>query len=868
MYRFFQYITRSWLWGILSLCFALIIVGGLGLLLLETQLPDTKTLSHVQLQVPLRVYSKDHLLMASFGDKRRMPVSLSQVPPQLIHAVLATEDRRYFEHPGVDLIGIFRATKAVLTTGRKVQGASTITMQVARNFFLTRKKTYTRKLIEILLALKIDHEFSKQEILELYLNKVYLGNRAYGVAAAAQVYYGKSLSQLSLPEMAMIGGLPQAPSSDNPITNPSGALARRNHVLQRMLEVNFINQQQYQQAIAAPITATYHAPSVQLNAPYVAEAVRQKVIELYGKEQAYNSGLVVTTTIDGQQQIAAQKALMLGLIHYSERHGYIASQQNLGKPDDSVRALWVQQLQSLPAYAPLQPVVVWSMTQRSIQVLTADNDLLTIPWSGLRWARKRLNPQLQLGAWPQQASDILSLGDVVQIRALANAQHKSATKPQDRRWRLSQIPQAQSAIVALDPDDGSVTAMVGGFSFSHNKFNRVTQAARQPGSVFKPFIYSAALAKGFTLASTINDAPVVLSDTGENILWRPHNVNLSFAGPTRLMVGLSESRNLVSIRLLQRIGINDALQYSRRFGFKPSQLPHALSLALGSASLSPLQIARGYAVFANGGFQVEPHIISTIKNMDDDQAVARYTAKHPVACEQCLQTGEANQPVQQFTAANAVQSVPADNVYLMVHALKNIILHGTGRAALVLKRGDLAGKTGSTNKRVDAWFAGFNRHLVTVVWVGFDNFQPLQEYGSQAALPIWIDFMRQALQGVPEKSLPRPKDIISMRIDPATGLLASPQQAHAMFELFRKHFAPQETADSSTGSDAELDPGFNAGVSSGASNGQGDARGGDANNGSGSASGQDQQPANGSGSSDASGSGGQGQDGDDDAPLF
>lgn len=815
-----------------------IVLIGAGFVYLNSRLPDTQTLAHVQLQVPLRVYSNDHQLIATFGNKRRIPVTLDQVPPLLIQAVLETEDRRYYEHPGIDLIGILRAAKAVISSGRKVQGASTITMQVARNFFLTRKKTYSRKLTEILLALKIDREFSKQKILELYLNKVYLGHRAYGVAAAAQVYYGKKLAQLTLPEMAMIGGLPQAPSSDNPLSNPKAALKRRNHVLKRMLDGQSISQAAYEQAIQQPMSASYHAPSVQLKAPYVAETVRQNMVAQYGKEQAYNDGLVVTTSINSAQQLAAQNSLTLGLIAYSERHGYLAPSTNLAnmipkihseptEPTDptvgtdaqlavtssttqpkqdqnqtpahmqtqtqaqmqaqtraTTRQLWLQAIQKQPDFPPLQPAVVWQIEPQSIIVLNSQNQLISIPWAGLSWARKRLWPSLTVGPAPQQASDIVKLGDVVEIRP-------SNPKLKTSAWRLSQIPRAQSALIALDPQNGKITAMVGGFNFYHNKFNRATQALRQPGSVFKPFIYSAALAKGYTLANTINDAPVVESDSGENALWRPHNSNLQFAGPTRLLVGLAQSRNLVSIRLLKNIGINYAINYSQRFGFTPEKLPHSLSLALGTASLSPLQIANGYAVFANGGFKVTPHLITQITSQ---QHTTPATQNIDMACNTCLQTSEPTLAVAQIPTGRAPQTIPADNAFLMTHALKNIIRHGTGRAARRLKRNDLAGKTGSTNKKIDAWFAGFNRNLVAVVWVGNDNFKPLGEYGAQAALPIWIDFMQQALAHSAPANLPKPRNIITMRIDPSNGLLAAPGQTNAIFEMFRRQYAPHQTS--------------------------------------------------------------------------
>ena len=815
MKNFFHYLTHNWLWSILSLLLALIILLGAGYVYLETQLPDTETLAHVQLQVPLRIYSADHHLIASFGNKRRIPVTLDQIPRPLVQAVLATEDRRYYEHPGVDFIGILRAAKAVISSGKKVQGASTITMQVARNFFLNRKKTYSRKITEILLALKIDREFSKQKILELYLNKVYLGNRAYGVAAAAQVYYGKTLSQLSLAEMAMIGGLPQAPSSDNPIANPQGARDRRAHVLERMLDAHFITTQDYKTALGAPLTARYHAPRVELKAPYIAEQVRQAMLKQYGPDMTYNGGLIVTTTINSKLQLVAQHSVEQGLVSYSERHGYLQSTQNLGTPDPSVRADWLKILKQKPDYPPLQPAAVWQVAAQAITVLTQNNKLITIPWSGLSWARLRLDDSLNMAPKPQQASDIVKPGDVVQIRPVAwqaatplGATSTTAThKPDTGPWQLSQIPQVQSALVSMNPSNGAITSMVGGFNFYMNKFNRATQAARQPGSIFKPFIYSAALNKGYTLASIINDAPIVRSDSGENQLWRPHNVNLSFNGPTRLMVGLSESRNLVSIRLLNDISIPYALNYTRRFGFNPKLLPHSLSLALGTAEVSPLQIATGYSVFANGGFYVTPHLITSVKQTNG--TILQQNQAHS-ACAACLNTNPPLSNLNNLPLRAAPQTLSSDNAYLMTHALKNIIQHGTGRAARRLGRHDLAGKTGSTNKQVDAWFAGFNPNLVTVVWTGFDDLRSLHEYGAQAALPTWIDFMRSALAGKPSQSLPRPANIINVRIDPSSGLLARPGQSPAMFELFRQQYAPSQMSTQSAANDANPELGDTA----------------------------------------------------------
>jgi penicillin-binding protein 1A len=738
---------------------------------IEVRLPNTKAIKDMHMQVPLRIYSEDHQLMAIYGTKQRIPVTLQQIPPTLTKAVLAVEDARYYHHPGVDFIGLIRAAKAVITTGHKVQGASTITMQVARNFFLTRKKTYSRKLREILLALKIDQELSKDKVLELYLNKVYFGNRAYGVAAAAQVYYGKSLQQLTLPQMAMIAGLPQAPSRNNPISNPSQAIKRRNHVLKRMLEVNSINKTTYQKAIQAPVTAQYHQQKIALQAPYVAELVRQTLVATYGKE-AYEKGYTVTTTINAKLQRVAQQSLQQGLINYSLRHGFRGPIFTLDNPANIDQATWQAALQKIPTHNLLQAAAITSCNKQSVSALLPNGTTINIDWAGLSWARPKLKDGY-VGKSPKTAGDIVQPGDVVWVEKLNN------------QWQLSQAPQAQGALVSMTPDTGAITAITGGYDYDLSKFNRATQALRQTGSSFKPFIYSAALNKGYTLASIINDAPIVIKDTGENQLWRPKNDNEKFYGPTRLRVGLAESRNLVSVRLLQDITIPYALQYVKRFGFNDANLPNSLSLALGAASIPPLQLTAHYAIFANGGFHVTPHLIQKVTDQDNQTV---YQSQYPTACIQCVLS--TNQSATSYPANMAPEVITPQNAYIMNRALKDVITQGTGRAAKILHRTDLAGKTGTTNKQADAWFAGFNRNVVTTVWVGFDNLQSLHEYGSKAALPIWINFMQAATHNMPEANLPIPPGIITVRIDPSNGLLAQPDQKNAIFEVFRKKYEP------------------------------------------------------------------------------
>ncbi len=767
MKKLIRILTRAF-WALLSVGLSCGLIVALLLTFLETQLPNVKTLKDVHLQVPLRVYTADRKLIAQFGVKRRIPITLDQVPKPLIQGLLATEDARFYEHPGIDPVGLVRAAVAVVTTGRKVQGASTITMQVARNFFLTRKKTYSRKIKEILLALKISREFPKEKVLELYLNKVYFGNRAYGIAAASQVYYGKTLDQLTLPEMAMLAGLPQAPSKNNPLDNPPAAMARRNHVLNRMFTQNYIDKKTYEAAIKAPLTASYHDLKIEVSAPYVAEMVRQAMVDEYGK-QAYEMGLAVYTTINSHLQRAANAALINGLVIYDQRHGYRQPQQNLGAYDEEK---WLAELSAKSTIGILQPAAVVSVNDVAITALLGDGDTITINQNGWLWARRQLDSGY-VGPVPKSATWLVKLGDLIYVV------HKKSF------WQLSQLPQVQGALVALDPHNGAIVALSGGLDYSLSHFNRAVQAERQPGSNFKPFIYSAALDKNYTLATLINDAPIVQQDSGENELWRPTNDTDKFYGPTPLRIGLIQSRNLVSIRLLQQIGIPYALTYVQHFGFDPNVLPHTLSLALGTGLVTPLQIATGYAVFANGGYYVEPYFMQEV---DGQQNKILFSAQPNVACQPCLTNS--NLPTTAMPTPMAPRVLNPQNAYLMTHVMKGVIQYGTGRAAKVLNRSDLAGKTGTTNKQADAWFSGFNSNIVTTVWVGFDNLQSLHEYGAQAALPIWIRFMRQALHDQPLATMPEPDDIVTARIDPKTGLLARPDQQDAIFEVFRAQNAP------------------------------------------------------------------------------
>lgn len=757
------------------ICFGIIFIGVF--YYIEFELPDIEALNTVQLQVPLQVFTHDGKLIAEYGEKRRIPIPYQQIPKPLINAVLATEDQRYFQHPGIDIPGLFRASIKLIATGRKQQGGSTITMQVARSFYLTRHKTFGRKLREILLALKINHKLSKEKILELYLNKIFLGVRAYGVEAAAEVYYGKPLKELTLDQYAMLAGLPKAPSALNPIAYPVAAKKRRDHVLGRMYELHYIDEKAYKAAIEAPMNARYHDLQTQVKAPYVGELVRQQLEQMYG-DSIYTDGFNVYTTIDSRLQNAANQALHDKLIAYDQRHGYRGPEQNLGSPDLEHMESWEKTLNHIPVLNGLEPAAVVDMTNQSVTALRANGAMITIPWSGLSWARKQINADF-LGRIPSRANDILKLGDVIRIM------------PTSQGWRLAQIPHAEAAIVALNPENGEILALVGGFDFQKSNFNRITNAALQPGSSFKPFIYSAALDKGFTLATVINDAPIVVENPSDNTLWRPQNDEKQFYGPTRIREALIHSRNLVSIRLLDLIGIPYAVSYAQRFGFTPAQMPSTLSLALGTASVTPLQMATAYAVFANGGFRIVPFAIDNIRNT---QGQIIYQAKPLNACVNCTgnETTSPNDKNAKSDNSHAPRTISAQNAFLITNTLRDVIQHGTATDALSLQRRDLAGKTGTTQNQRDAWFAGYNSNLVAITWLGFDQPQSLHEYGSKAALPMWMQFMQSALKGKPEHPLEQPSGIVNVRIDPQTGKRAAATDPLAIFEYFMPPYVPDE----------------------------------------------------------------------------
>lgn len=815
---------------------------------LTPQLPSIEGLSDVRLQVPLRIYSSDGALMGEFGEKRRTPKALQEIPESLRQAFLAAEDDRFFSHPGVDYQGLLRAAFNLIKTGERGQGGSTITMQLARNFYLSTEKTYIRKISEIFLAIKIEHELSKEKILELYLNKIYLGNRAYGVAAAAQVYYGKSLDELSLAQVAMVAGLPKAPSRYNPIIKPERALTRRDYVLGRMRHLDYISDTEYEQARLEPVTAVRHSSRIQLQAPYVNEMVRVEIVRQFGDE-AYSRGLNVYTTIKNKLQAAANDSIWTGLVAYDERHGYRGPvrhiELNENEPDisllDNEDAL-IDILKNDTNYGRFVPALVLSVNdaveleetaegvseevvdkppvsggQASIMLKNGNREIL--PWKGMVWAR-RYQSLNRVGDKPKSPKQILKIGDVIWVSKIA-----------DGSWKLGQAPEVQGALVSVTPNDGAIQALVGGFNFQRSNFNRATQAKRQAGSGFKPVIYSSALSKSFTAASLINDAPVVFEDAALEASWRPENYSGKFFGPTRLRKALYKSRNLVSIRLLRSVGVEYATRYARNFGFDDNKLPHDLSLALGSCEASPLEMTRAYSVLANGGYLIQPYFIDRIEDADGAVLFEADPAVACVSCELARRRMSGHKPAKVLDENNVVDGEKSETEvalneeetldalpkqaertmeprlnYLMNSILQDVILRGTGRRALSLGRKDLAGKTGTTNDQKDAWFNGYHPDLVATAWVGFDQLKPLgnAEHGAKAALPIWIDYMKKALAGVPEKRLQRPEGLVTVKINAETGEAATDLDKDTIFEIFRTENAP--VVGESTSPTAPIDP--------------------------------------------------------------
>jgi penicillin-binding protein 1A len=731
-----------------------------------------------QLELPMRIYSADGSLIADFGEKKRLPVAIDDVPAMMIKAILAAEDRSFFYHGGVDYLGMMRAARANLQSESPGQGASTITMQVARNYFLSPEKTYTRKLQEVLLAFALERDRSKQEILELYVNKVFLGQRAYGFAAAAQIYYGSTLQDLSLSQMAMLAGLPKAPSRDNPLNNPRAALERRNHVLRNMHSLGHIDRATLETVLASPETARLHALRTEVEAPHLAEEARQYVLARY-KDRAYIDGLHVYTTIDVGLQRAANAALRQHLLEYDRRHGYRGAAGHVALPDRPRREQLESALKEYRPVAMLIPGIVTEVGNTEAAVYHAAGEIVTLPWKGLAWARRYYGEDA-VGPWPTSTGDVLRRGDIIYLERVA------AHDTEGVWWRLAQVPKVTGALVALRPSDGAIVALAGGFDFFHNNFNHATQAERQPGSSFKPFVYTAALAKGYTAATMFSGAPIVLSDPVLEAEWRPEDYTRSFYGPTRLRRALARSLNLVSLRVLRATGVPYTVDYLERFGFDARLLPHDLSLALGTISATPVRMAGAYAVFANGGYLVEPYFISRIEDVDHR---VLEEARPTVVCGDCDRKTVALEPAfggLRPRARPAIRVLTPEINFLMTSMMNDVIREGTAHAAAALGRADLAGKTGTTNDFRDAWFSGFNSDLVATAWVGFDEATSLgrEETGARAALPIWTDFMRVALDGVPEKPLAPPTGIVKIATNRSTGLPAHARDNNPVEEYF------------------------------------------------------------------------------------
>ncbi|CAM5519666.1 Penicillin-binding protein 1A OS=Stutzerimonas stutzeri OX=316 GN=CXK95_13835 PE=3 SV=1 [Stutzerimonas stutzeri] len=770
-------------------CFALFCAFALSLsgafLYLSPNLPSVDSLRSIQLQIPLRVYSADNKLIAEFGEMRRSPVRFEEIPSDFIQALLAAEDDNFANHYGVDVTGLLRAAAQLLKSGHIQTGGSTITMQVAKNFFLTSERSFSRKINEILLALQIERELTKNEILELYVNKIYLGHRAYGIEAAAQVYYGKSIGELTLAQKAMIAGLPKAPSAFNPLVNAARSKERRDWILGRMYRLGSIDEASYQQAIAEPETARYHGAAPELDAAYIAEMARAEMVGRFGSA-AYTDGFRVYTTVSSERQQAANLALLEGLIEYDQRHGYRGPEARLGEKS---RDAWLEELTQHRALSGLLPAIVSQVDADGIKVLLRDGSERTVSWESMKWARPFLATN-SLGPRPQRPADVVARGDLIRIR------------PDGESATFSQVPVAQAALVSLDPVDGSIEALAGGFSFDQSKYNRAIQAKRQPGSSFKPFVYSAALDAGYTAATLVNDSPIVFVEEGMDRIWRPKNDNNTFLGPIRMREALYKSRNLVSIRLLQSIGIDYTIDYISRFGFQPQDLPRNLSLALGTATLTPMEIATGWTVFANGGYKIEPYLIERVEDREGQQIFAANPTRVPDAPNAAtVSTGEV-EPAEADTAPRiAEQIIDERTAYIMTSMLQDVITRGTGRRALALGRHDLAGKTGTTNDSIDSWFSGYNADLVTTVWAGFDQPQSLgrHEYGGTVALPIWMKYMGTVLKDLPEHLPAEPAGLLTLRVDPQSGRAATPSTPNAYFELFKSEDSPPSMS--------ELEPG-------------------------------------------------------------
>ena len=732
---------------------------------LAPEIPVAAQMRDVPMQLPLQVYSRDGKLIAQIGEQRRIPLEWQEIPPQVIDAFLAAEDDRFFEHPGVDWQGLLRAAKSNLSAGGVREGGGTITMQLARNTILTSERTLRRKLKEVFLALRLEREFSKEEILTLYLNRIFLGQRAYGVGAAAQVYFDKSARELTLAEAALIAGLPRSPSLDNPVASTERARQRRAYVLRRMRETGKIDAAAHDAAAAVPVVGRIHGPEIEVEAPNVAEMVRLEMVRLHG-DAALTEGFRVTTTVDSRLQSAANAAVRRTMLEYERRHGYRGPLEQLEAPELADPAAVAAAFQRHADRGGLACALVESVLERSALLRLRNGLAVEVGWDDLAWARPALENGT-VGPAPKVAADVVAPGQLVYLEAA-----------EDGRYRLAQLPAVAGALVAIDPRDGAIVSLVGGFDFSSSKYNRAIQARRQPGSAFKPFVYSAALERGFTPASLINDAPIVMAGGVGTEEWRPQNITKRFYGPTPMREALVRSRNLVSIRLLRATGVGPALRHIGAFGFGPEAMPPNLTLALGTGQVTPLEMVRGFAVFANGGFRVEPYFIARVADRDDRTLS---TAEPAIACADCPGTTAAPQVI---TPANA---------YVMTDIMTDVIQRGTAQRAKVLGRSDLAGKTGTTNDRRDAWFVGFNADLAAAAWIGFDQERSLgdNEEGGRTALPMWVAYMEEALRDRPEHRLPEPAGVVRMWVDRGTGRPAMAGSNGALFEAFLEGYLPQ-----------------------------------------------------------------------------
>lgn len=844
--------------GVSSLCAVGIGLAGI-YIYLDPQIPKAETFRNVEFQTPLRIYASGGELIGEFGERRLIPISIEDVPPQFINAILDTEDKRFYDHNGIDYISltndIFQLIGSMVApTGGKVGGASTITMQLARNVSFTLERKFLRKFKEMLLALKIEQELSKDEILELYINIVPFGKRAYGAEAAALTYYGKSLKDLKLEQLAMLAGIPQRPEAGNPINGPTWALRRRNQVLGRMLSQNSITRAEYDQAVKTPLSAQVYARTLDLPSPYAAEWARQQVQGQFA--DLYTGGYEIYTTLDANMQAAGVAAMRNGLEKYDRGHGYrgpeaVASadiislinaqfstkedktlaQELEANPNGFQRELVqpineeiLAPLQDIKIFTDLVPAIVTQVGEQEAVAYTLDGKAHSITRLNSLWARAYVDVD-------RRGPPLTSIGEVVAVGDIIRLQKRFSDETKQASWQLAQLPEIQGALVSLDPESGDVKAMVGGYDFYRNQYNYALQSTRQPGSGFKPFLYSTAIANGVTPADIFLDAPLVFDDKNLESQYRPDNDNNRYNGPTRLREALYRSINLVSMRVLLRVGAGKVLNHVKRFGFDTSSFPRNTQLAIGGGTMTvaPLDMAKAYAVLANGGYLVEPQIIDRIINQNGQVVFAN---KSPKVCRNC----PAEKEPAANTAASRRQSLAADptdwlmdnnsledlvesigqtatqakyaprvlderNAFIMQSMLRDVVKRGTGRRALVLKRNDLAGKTGTTNDAADTWFNGFNSSLVASVWVGFSGQDPLgsNAYGSNVPLPIWIDFMRAALVDVPEILPSQPAGVVTIKVDPKTGEAVSPSNPNGISEIFLTENAPNAAQSTNQG---------------------------------------------------------------------